>query len=450
MRRWLRGESGQAIVLVGLGMVGLLAGAGLAIDASLLFVERRHGQVAADAAAYAAAVEMAKHYTAADRATRGRDAALAYAASNGFDNNGTTNTVTVNVPPLTGAFAGNSAYAEVTITAVVRTPFMRVLGTSFEKRDVSARAVGGVPAPAKSYSLIALNKTACASVEVDGNSEIETDDAGILVNSSCSTALKATGNAKIEADEGGIDVVGGVSATGGTEIRPAATTGAAQQSDPLAYLVRPALAPAGSIVENPPPAGCSSAGGAYPAIVSTGGTCTLNPGTYTSIRVDGTGKVKLKPGTYIIKGGGISVSGSGRLEDETAGDNKGVFIFNACSDFPATTGLCGGISTSGNGRFEIEKEGSGTYAGMSIWQPCENTQTMSVTGNSSHGASHDFETSGTIYLPCAALAVFGNGKLEIDNGQIVADTVSVKGNAELESKWEVSAKNVVRVPVLVE
>lgn len=445
MRAFGDDERGQAIVLLGLAMTGMLVVGGLGIDAGLEYVERRREQVAADAAAYAAAVSMTSNWGAGNRATLARTAALDYAARNGYDNGGTSNTVTVNIPPLTGAFAGNAAYAEVIVSASVRTAFIRILGAAYDSRTISARAVGGVVSPPKQYSLIALNKTACGALTMTGNSEIETDDAGILVNSSCATAFTATGNAEVEADEGGFDIVGGYSSTGGVELEPTPTTGAAQQADPLAYLPRPSDPGFGSIASG----SCTQTVG--PTIVATGSAdCTLNPGTYTSISVSGNGRVKLKAGTYVIKGGGISVTGNGRLEDANVGDGDGVLIFNACAGYPATTGTCGGISVSGSGRFELEETRTGPYAGVSVWQPCENTQTLSVTGSSSGTGSHDFETEGAVYLPCAAVAVTGNGKLEIDEGQLIADTISVTGNAEIEVEWEASSPSAARRPALVE
>ncbi len=442
----IRAEGGQAVVLMALMLTVLLAGGGLAIDAGLLFVERRHEQVAADAAAYAAAVAIATNWTASDRSTRARSAALAYAAANAYNNDGTTNTVTVNVPPLAGAYVGNAAYAEVIVSVDVRTAFVRILGSGFQTRTVQARAVGGVLGPPKPYGLIALSKTACAALSVTGQGEVETEGAGILVNSSCASALDANGQAEIEAEDGGIDVVGGVVATGGTDIDPIPVTGARQVSDPLAYLPRPTGA------------GLTT----FAAVNVTAGPTTIGPGIYPSISVSGNGKVKMQAGTYVIKGGGISASGNGRVEDDANGDGQGVFIFNACADFPATTGACGAISVSGNGRIELEKETSGAYAGVSIWQPCENTQTLSVTGGGADASGSagsgdgdddedgELETSGTIYIPCAAVSVTGHGELEIEDGQLVASTISVVGNAELEIEWDSAVSSVSRIPALVE
>lgn len=441
-----RDEGGQAIVIVALMFTALAAGGGLGLDAGLLFVERRSAQVAADAAAFAAATTIATNWSAAGRATLARNAALEYAAANSYDNDGTTNTVTVNIPPISGSFVGNTAYAEVVVAADVRTVFVRLLGTSFETQRVEARAVGGVSSPPKPYALVTLSETACPGLSATGQAEIETEGAGILVNASCASALDATGNAEIEAEDGGVDVAGGVSTSGNPDIDPTPATGVTAQLDPLSYLPRPS----GS--------GLTTFG----AISVTNGTTTLDPGIYPSISVSGTGKVKMRAGTYVIAGGGISVTGNGRVEDETNGDGEGVFVFNACVNFPLTTGACGAIAVSGNGRIELERETSGAYTGISIWQPCENTQPLSVTGGgadtSGSAGSGDgdddedgeLETSGTIYVPCAEVRVTGHGELEVEDGQLVASTVTVTGNAELELEWDASMTSTTRIPALVE
>lgn len=55
-----------------------------------------------------------------------------------------------------------------------------------------------------------------------------------------------------------------------------------------------------------------------------------------------------------------------------------------------------------------------------------------------------------MYLPCAAVAVSGNGELEIEDGQLVADTVSVSGNGKIEIEWDQAMARVDRVPAVVE
>lgn len=102
-------ESGQAIVLIAMVMIVLIGALGLAIDGGGLFFLWRNAQNAGDAAVLAAAYA---------RCTDGDPvvAGLQAAASNGFNNDGVTNTVVISNPPVDGEGAGNSDYVQVKIT----------------------------------------------------------------------------------------------------------------------------------------------------------------------------------------------------------------------------------------------------------------------------------------------------------------------------------------------
>ncbi len=427
----LRQDTGQAVVLLGLALTLLLAAAGLAIDAGQLYVERRREQVAADAGAFAAASELAKHWSDPGRASGARAAALSYAALNGYQDP----TVTVNIPPTTGWYVGNPDYAEIIVGTDVRTAFMRILGPGFVTWRVTARAVGGITAPARPYSIMALSRTALTAFQASDSSQIEAAGAGIAVNSNAANAFSATGTAELQAQNGGFDVVGGAVTTT-PNIQGPLRTGQPAGSDPLAYLPRPPL------------------GVTYPAVNQTSGTVTLLPGVYPSIAATLSGSVVLSAGVYIITGGGVTVSGNGQIQS----DSGGVLLFNACAGYPAPTGVCGAIQVSDSGRMQLQESVS-QYAGLSIWQPCENTQPMSIssTGPPPPPGFHpgslnsgEVETTGSIYLPCAPLNVTANGELEINNGQLIAATISATQNGHIEVEWDSSGTNPPRLPWVVE
>lgn len=131
-------EGGQALVIIAIAMIGLVAMTGLAVDGSRAFSDRRHAQNAADTAALAGA--LAK--------VRGQDivsTAQSRAASNGFNNDGSQNTVVVNTPPaagcdgINGPYAGNNEYVQVIIRATTDTLFASVVG--IEKLDNCVEAI---------------------------------------------------------------------------------------------------------------------------------------------------------------------------------------------------------------------------------------------------------------------------------------------------------------------
>jgi hypothetical protein len=110
MRTRKRREAGQAVALLVLGFVGLVAFAALAIDGSRIYAELRHAQNAADNAALAAAWSKC---LGRDFTSQG----LMLARENGYDNDGVGDIVTVYHPPTVGAHSGNSNYLEVTIVS---------------------------------------------------------------------------------------------------------------------------------------------------------------------------------------------------------------------------------------------------------------------------------------------------------------------------------------------
>jgi len=103
-------QSGQAIVVIALMMIALLGMLGLAIDGGGLYFMWRDVRNATDAAVIAASYA---------KCTNGdiNVAGLNAAATNGFDNNGSTNTVTVHNPPIAGPATGDAAFVQVTISA---------------------------------------------------------------------------------------------------------------------------------------------------------------------------------------------------------------------------------------------------------------------------------------------------------------------------------------------
>ena len=102
---------------------------------------------------------------------------------------------------------------------------------------------------------------------------------------------------------------------------------------------------------------------------------------------------------------------------------SGVMIFNAGSKYsntgtPSDGGTYGSISLSGNGTCSLSPMTSGPYAGIVFFQPSDNKQTLTVTGNASG-------ITGTIYAPGAGLSESGNGSLD---ASLVVDTITISGN----------------------
>src|SRR5262249_10078747 len=152
VRRWSYGgetggkseqtRRGTVAVLMALCLMGVMGFAALSLDAALLHNDRRSAQAAADAAALAAANNLFANYRTnlgADPTGSAANEARAAAAADGFNTDGTTSTVVVNIPPLSGDHVGQVGYAEVIITQYQQRAFSAIWGS--DALIVKARAV---------------------------------------------------------------------------------------------------------------------------------------------------------------------------------------------------------------------------------------------------------------------------------------------------------------------
>src|SRR6516164_7488658 len=123
---------GTVTILAALCLIVIMGFAALAVDAGLLHHERRAAQAAADAAALAAASNLFANYRTnqgADPSGAAANEAKAAAAADGYNNDGTTNTVVVNIPPLSGDHVGQAGYVEVIVTQFQQRAFSAIWGS---------------------------------------------------------------------------------------------------------------------------------------------------------------------------------------------------------------------------------------------------------------------------------------------------------------------------------
>jgi len=177
---------GQILVLFVLLLMVLVAGAGLLVDGSMAWVNRRLAQSAADTAAIAAA----KSYTKSSDPVQASAAAAAVAAANGFPGDLVAcdgrplsgQGVTVTHPPLRGRHLGDIDFVEVKVTRRMRTGFAALLGQSCWL--VSASAVAQTrPARSSGPAILSLD-TNCANVGIKWNGHRNTVLSGDVVSNS--------------------------------------------------------------------------------------------------------------------------------------------------------------------------------------------------------------------------------------------------------------------------
>lgn len=233
-----RGERGQAIVIIALSMIVLLGFTGLAIDGGGLIALYRDAVNATDASVLAASYAIC---AGGDPTEVGIDTAR----KNGFNNDGVTNTVTVNYPPVRGPEAGNPDYVEVNIVADKPAYFVHVLYR--EPLRVNVSAIGYCRQkfnPATLGGVVGLSDTCDNAIDVSGAGQT------IVGGMTSNTDIDFTGGGQP------VNVTGDLSAAGQVEINPnkvtlngTATNGAPKVSNPMSIIDINDYAPGGAIYE---------------------------------------------------------------------------------------------------------------------------------------------------------------------------------------------------------
>jgi Flp pilus assembly protein TadG len=435
----------------------LLGLVGLVIDGGLMMSAYRQSQNAADAAATAAALDKLRGSSDAV-ATR---TATVYAQT---FNNLPGATVTTNLPPLSGPYAGNPQYVEVIVTYPVKTLFIQVLGVNPDQH-VQARAVAGYEATTPPAGIAVLDPGAIPGLAVGGGSTLRVNGS-VFVNSQGAGwdqkgnpvdlgfppyAASVAGGSLLRASD--VEVVGGVDVPANFQNLPGVSANPLHanvlpKTDPLLTLPTPTTAN-GVTAAYWQLSGTTLTPAASPQDVSvsvaTGQSITFQPGIYKSITIAGAGpgSVTFNPGIYVVgsqfAGGGPTLSITTGAAVTVAG--SGVMFYNTGSDYnaaagspdsydggtspspPASTNF-GSVNVSGLSVNLQPLTGSGgPFDGMLIYQRRWNTQPISIQGN---GGSTVL--GGTLYAKWANVQLTGTGTY---NAQFLAASLGVTGGANL-------------------
>jgi len=385
-------QKGYVLFTMAAAMFALCGFAGLVVDVGYGEYTRRQIQAAADAGAKAAALEITTGHSSSITSAAKQDT-----ANNGFTDGSGGVTVTVNHPPLSGNYSGNNSYAEVIVSKTISTNFMAIVG--FPTMTISARGAGGGGTGGCIY---ALDPAAQDSVLASGSASLSAG-CGIVDESTNSKALESSGGACITGSS--IQVVGNYN---GSCISPAPATGVTSPGDPLA--------------------------GKYTA--PTPGTCTatgwhnsgptISPGTYCggiTISASGT-TVTASAGTYILLGGGLTVSGGANL---SGSDVTFYNTYNATYSYKPSV-VSGGSAT------QLSAPTSGAYEGLLFWQDPNLPSTYWNQQNTvSGGSATKFE--GALYFPNSPVYYSGGSTQSAAYTIIVADKVNFSGPSVMNSDY---------------
>ena len=383
MKSGFSSERGQVLVIVVIAMLGLFGITALAIDGSRAYSDRRHAQNAADTAALAAALAYVR--------TPDEDwSSVGYsrAASNGYDDNETTNFVDVYHPPIEGPYIGDDSYVQVIITSHLDTLFGRVVG--IEQVTNTVQAVTRVDPSTftdlyDGNAIVGLAPHECKAVKYQGNAGTVLVGGGIFVNSDChdEAFFNQSGSAELTAPS--ITAVGGVRDSGDLNV-PTIIENAQAQARP--YPPREYILPNPECGEN-----------------ATKDGETLTPGNWSGT-FPPAGVKYLDSGVYCINSGDFRLNASDYLE------GHGVFIWVESGE----------VRWNGGANVKLYAPDTGPYAGFLLYLPITNSSGVTLNGNS------DSELEGTILAPASAIDVQGTGDAGI-TGQIIGYTVDLGGNS---------------------
>jgi len=365
---------------------------GLAVDVGYLQLMKERVQTAADAAAIGGVQEIKLNGPANAAA-----AAVADAAANGFTNGVNSVTVTVNQPPLTGYYTGDSTAVEVIITQNVNVLFMSLLG--FASMPVKARSVAHQAAG--SGCVYVLDPSASGAFAVSNGVNVSLG-CGLVVDSSSATALTASGGARLTASY--INVAGAYQITNGATISPTPTTHVAAQSDPLSYLSPPSV---GACTQTN-----YSLGG--------GSTKTINQGVYCGgITVSNGATMTMTAGTYTMLGGGFNLMGGATV----TGTGVTIYLTGNSSHPYGPLSLSNGINVA------LTAPTTGSYAGILFYQD----PTIASPAASTFSGGATSVLNGALYFPTSQVS-YSNG-VTAKYTILVAKTVSFTGGATFNADY---------------
>lgn len=382
-------ERGQALILISLAAIGLFGIVGLAIDSSAKFSDRRHAQNAADTAALAGSLANIQGDPNWELE------ALNRALENGYDDNHLTNEVEVyacnDVGADCGPYAGDQRFVQVVITSKINTTFARVIGINQLQNRVEALAMSEEAYIGELYggaSIIGLAPDQCKTIWLSGSAAVNIAGGGIFSNSevNCGTTIQGATGFAIDMD-GSIDMVAAGYVKNGNPYLGNIDGGLHGSADPYDY---------------PPPAGM------LPNPVCTGSAAKsgtkMTPGNWSGA-FPPSGVKTLDPGTYCIKG-------NFRLNSKDSLTGTGVTIYMQSGD----------IDWNGGATINLTAPTSGDLAGLLIYAPMSNTNTMRFNGNASSNLT------GTLLMPAAPIVYNGTGNLNPSHVQIIGYTVEITGS----------------------
>lgn len=412
-------KRGVVIIWAALLMLALIGFIGMGIDMGLVTLVANQMQVGADAAALAGArmvradIERAQQDAQAV-AEANRAARQAIHLALNPDNAASGDIVVGNYDRETQTFTPqltNRNAVQVVVrrkTGTTDGPVPLAFGPIFGVNEVSLeRRAIAIIGGGTGQGMIALSPDKPNGLYVYGSAQVSVANGGIQVNSNSSGDAVDLQGSKFIVDAPVLNIVGGYNAGGGT-INSVVNTGAPYKPDPLAYIPEPTWDPVADLR------------------VPDYSSGVLQPGYYPDGIQISTGNFTFQPGIYILGTSKPSTPAFGLNGGSVSGEGVMFFIDN------------GAVSINGNGAMALSppKPTRDTFARADIYenilffQARDNTSEALILGT----AGVDMSLSGTIYFPSARTEL--GGTCQNLGSQFIADTITIRGNADLTIKYD--------------
>lgn len=405
-------RKGTVIVFVALAMPVLVGGMGLGAKTGYRYYNQRLLQHAADFAAHAGAVHKYKDENKAQIDL----AALNVAESSEYDH--TLGTITVNIPPASGAFTGEPSAVEVILTETRPRLFSAIFSDT--PVVIAARAVAAANGLVQPACILALSTTASPALTVTGSTNIKLTDCAVASNSTADDSFKMSGlGSYLETDC--VATVGGAETTSNLTL---------VNCDSPTTLPHPGVQDPYWWIPEPTGIDCQTM---YPGkntkvgkpnqttTVTATDPWDISEDPPLEVKVmrfcnglDVKGDVTFDPGVYIIENGNFTVSGT--TTPKISGEGVTFYFTNG-----------GAAKIAANAQLDLKapEEGDGPYAGILFFGGYDDTDAHIIQGNSLS------TLTGAIYMPASEVTFSGNSDSGSGCTQVIANTIILTGNSDL-------------------
>jgi Flp pilus assembly protein TadG len=422
-------RTGATAVVVGLASMIVLGFAGLGTEVGYWYFTHRDLQNSADSAAMSAvaALENIQGTPDATHQTQATSEAEAAAASYGFVNTKNGVTVTVNIPPLHGAYTSTPNAVEVIISEPQQrflTAALTLNGNAMVANNPtqSVRAVA-TPATNGNGCVVTLDKGAVVDLFDNGTTQLNIPSCDLYINSDASDALDQVGQAVINAQSAFI--TGSLSASGQAALNTTdgTFTGTAPINDPYASLAAPYTSPGSSCTNASPP---TVSGGTVTIDGSGNQVYTPTPSGGMMVFCGGlnptNNNVILEPGLYVIDGGTFGCNTC-----VITGSNVTIYLTGSGSTWAT-------MQFAGSGQLNINAP---TDAYVQSNPSTKAIEGIAVFGdrNAPLGTASAFSggatatINGVIYMPTESVTFNGNGSVPPTCAQIVSYQLTFHGTS---------------------